>query len=300
MSAAVVASDREGQAPQVDRLYQAGAGLQVQIKERAMKNAIGWSRFAGLCMLACGMPVAVGQERAPAEKAQGTVHTPAVSAPAASALSVGTPEGLTKLFDKSEVWLDIKRNAVVVDGQICLTAGQLEMFACPKGTKEHESIVSLNCLAEHVHAGLLAAGAKPGTPVSFNPEYKAATGQIIDVYVLWKDANGEKQQARAQDWVKQTATGKAMQHDWVFAGSGFWKDPDTGLEHYRANGGDLICLSNFPTATLDLPIESSQANADLMFQAESEAIPPKGTKVRVVLIPRAAKGAAKAGEGSEK
>ena len=105
------------------------------------------------------------------------------------------PKGLVKLSKTNDVWLDTKRKAVVVDGQVCLREGRLEMFACSKGTKEHESIVAPNCQAQEVHAGLLAAGAKPGTPVSFNPEYKAATGQIVDVYVLWKDAAGEKHQA---------------------------------------------------------------------------------------------------------
>src|SRR5262245_3282513 len=197
-----------------------------------------------------------------------------------------TPEGLVKLSKTNDVWLDTKRKAVVIDGQVCLREGQLEMFACPKGTKEHESVVSLNCLAEEVHAGLLAVGAKPGTPVRFDPEYKAATGQIIDIYVLWKDAEGGKHQARAQDWIKNIKTQVAMTHDWVFAGSGFWKDEETGKEHYKANGGDLVCVSNFPTATLDLPIESSQANDELMFEAFAKNVPPRGTKVKVVLIPR--------------
>src|SRR5262245_58615076 len=196
------------------------------------------------------------------------------------------PDGLVKLSKTNDVWLDNKRKAVVVDGQVCLREGQLEMFACPKGTKEHESVVSLNCLAEEVHTGLLAAGGMPGTPVSFNPEYKAATGQIVDIYVLWKEADGTKKQARAQDWVKNVKADKAMSYDWVFAGSGFWKDEETGKEYYRANGGDLICVSNFPTATLDLPIESSQANDDLLFAAFTDHIPPRGTKVKVVLIPR--------------
>lgn len=196
---------------------------------------------------------------------------------------------LVKLSKTGEIWLDTKRKAVVVDGQVCLREGQLEMFACTKGTKEHESIVSVNCHAEEVHAGLLAAGAKPGSPVSFDPKYKAATGQIIDVYVLWKDAQGEKHQARAQDWIRDIKTQKPMSHDWVFAGSGFWKDPETGKEHYKAGGGDLICVSNFPTATLDLPIESSQANDNLLFEAFADRIPPRNTKIRVVLIPRQAK-----------
>jgi hypothetical protein len=198
------------------------------------------------------------------------------------------PSELTKLFPASDVWYDSKRKAVVVDGQVCLREGQLEMFACPKGTKEHESIVSLNCKAEDVHAGLLRAGAIPGKPVSFDPDYKPARGQVVDIFVLWKDDDGKKHQERAQEWVKDVKKDKAMSYDWVFAGSGFWKDDETGKEHYKANGGDLVCVSNFPTATLDLPIQSTDANDELMFVAYKEHIPPRGTKVRVVFIPRAA------------
>ncbi len=197
-----------------------------------------------------------------------------------------TPEGRVKLFPKSDVWLDKNRKAVVVDGQVCLREGQLEMFACPRGTKEHESIVALNCQSQDVHAGLLAAGAKPGSPARFDGEYHSATGQIVDIYVLWKDEQGDKRQARAQDWVKDVKAQKAMKFDWVFAGSGFWKDDETGQQHYKANSGDLVCVSNFPTATLDLPVESSQANEELMFAAFTDHIPPRGTKVRVVFIPR--------------
>ncbi len=200
-----------------------------------------------------------------------------------------TPAELTKLSPTGEVWFDKKRKAVVVDGQVCLREGQLEMFACPKGTKEHESVVSLNCKADEVHAGLLAAGAKPGKPVSFDPDYKAATGQVVDIYVLWKDEKGEKHQVRAQEWIKDAKKEKAMGYDWVFAGSGFWKDEETGMEHYKANGGDLVCVSNFPTAMLDLPIHSSDANDELLFVAYKDHVPARGTKVRVVFIPRVEK-----------
>ncbi len=62
-----------------------------------------------------------------------------------------------------------------------------------------------------------------------------------------------------------------------------WKDPDTGEERYLAESGDLICVSNFSTATLDVPLNSSQANSGLMFAAMTDAIPPEGTPVRLVL-----------------
>ena len=38
---------------------------------------------------------------------------------------------------------------------------------------------------------------------------------------------------------------------------------------------------------LDLPIESSQSNEALLYQARTEKIPPVGTKVALVLTPRA-------------
>jgi hypothetical protein len=173
-----------------------------------------------------------------------------------------------------------------MDGQICLTEGQLEMFACPKGSKEHESVVAVNVRPQFVHAALLRVGAKPGSTVKFDPKYAPATGQVIDIWVLWKDAHGENKKVRAQELIKQVSTGKPMPYNFVFAGSGFWTDEEDGKEYYHADGGDFICVSNFPTAMLDLPIESSKDNEHLQFVANTEKIPPKGTKVRLVLIPR--------------
>jgi hypothetical protein len=201
--------------------------------------------------------------------------------------ALGDPKGLTRVTKDYDIWIDEKRKAVIVDGEVCLREGQLEMFACPKGSKEHESVVAVNAKPRFVHAALLAVGAKSGTPVKFDPKYAPATGQIVDIWVLWKDEKGENQKIKAQEWIKQVKTGKAMPYNFVFAGSGFWKDDD-GKEYYYADGGDFICVSNFATAMLDLPVESSQDNTGLLFVANTEKIPPKGTKVRLVLMPRPA------------
>ena len=45
---------------------------------------------------------------------------------------------------------------------------------------------------------------------------------------------------------------------------------------YLANDGDVICVSNFDTAMLNLPIESSKNNDDLLFQAWTRAHPAAG------------------------
>jgi hypothetical protein len=198
----------------------------------------------------------------------------------------GAPPGAKPLSDKEKIWVDLKRNAVYVDGVVAMTDGPpIEMFACPAGTKEHESIVAVHAKSFMVHAGLLAAKAEAGRPVQIEPEYVPASGTKIDVLVEWIGADGKRHKAPAQNWVRHIRTGKALDQPWVFAGSGFWKD-DEGKEHYHADSGDLICVSNFQTAMLDLPVASSKANADLLYEAFTENIPPKGTPVRLVLLPR--------------
>ncbi len=194
--------------------------------------------------------------------------------------------GLTRLDPVKPLWLDPGNKRVVMVGQVCQTDAPLEMFACLRNTKEHEAVVTVDVVAMAVHAGLLHLGAKVGGPVRFDPGYVPASGTEIEVTILWKNQQGERQTARAQDWILDPETGQAMAHPWVFAGSGFWEDERTGQKYYQADGGDFICVSNFPSAMLDLPIESSQADSQLLFRAFTERIPPLGTPVTLVLTPK--------------
>jgi hypothetical protein len=196
------------------------------------------------------------------------------------------PPGLKRLAPDGKVWLDVKNKRLVMLGEVCLREGQLEMFACLKGTKEHESILAVPTKAQVVHAALVALGADPGAPAQFAPQYKAAHGPRVDVTLFWTDEKGERHRAPAQEWIRNVKTGKPMSEFWVFGGSGFWKDEMTGEEFYKAEDGDFICISNFNSAMLDLPIESSQSNESLLFEAFTKHIPPTGTKVSVVLTPR--------------
>ncbi|MBN1393808.1 MAG: hypothetical protein JW959_02085 [Pirellulales bacterium] len=199
---------------------------------------------------------------------------------------VDHPDRLKQVNPEATVWVDPVEKRVVLQGQVCQRDALLEMFACLANTKEHESIVSIPCQAFAVHAALLAVGAKPGKTVQYDPEYVPASGAEIEIAVRWKDEKGEVRQARAQDWIRDIKTGKAMQHPWVFAGSGFWTDGETGKRYYEAESGDFICVSNFSSAMLDLPVKSSKENNELAFRAFTERIPPLGTPVTLVLTPK--------------
>ena len=194
--------------------------------------------------------------------------------------------GLKRLTPQYEVWIDTKQKQVVMNGIVVLRAGPLELFACLKHTKEHEAIIACETKAYVVHAALLACGATTGNPAKFLPEFKPASGMEVDVLVSWKDEKGESHEMDARKWIRNVRTGKSLDYPWVFGGSGFWTDPADGKQYYQAEEGDFICISNFSTAMLDLPIESSQTNASLLFEAFTDNIPAEGTKIVLTLRPK--------------
>lgn len=261
-------------------------------------------------------------------------------------------EKLTPLNPQGTVLLDKPGKRLVLKGEVCLRSGVLEMLACLKRTKEHEAIFAIDTKAQIVHAGLIALGFEPGKPVQFQPEYRPASGPVVDIFVSWTDDAGKRQRVPARTlvrnsvrryWVeplpklppdlkipddgelrwdgkrnellwygamsdmqrddllklstdaayqkairsfhKQTQV-QELKADWVFGGSGFYVDPDTGARFYQAEEGNLICVANFTSATLDLSIPSSATNDDLLYEAYTERLPAVGTPVLIELMPR--------------
>ena len=260
-------------------------------------------------------------------------------------------DSLKPLNKAGTVLLDSKGKRLLLKSEVVLREGLLELLVCLKGSKEHESILSVDSQAQIVHAGLLALGAKTGSPVRWQPEFQAATGQPIDIFFTWTDEDGKLHRDAAQSWVRHATrryfvekfdpapTGfklpadtdlkwdernrellwyghmseaqrdevlkiskdarfqkaiqsffkntqiRQMDANWVFAGSYFQTDEKTGEKFYQAESGDLICVANFASATLDISATSSATNDDLMFEAFTERIPPAGTKVTIELVP---------------
>ncbi|MBI1918910.1 MAG: hypothetical protein HYS12_29830, partial [Planctomycetes bacterium] len=178
-----------------------------------------------------------------------------------------------------------QKRRVLVGASICLQKGPLEQLLTRKDTKEHEAVLSADIDARELHKALLLAGARAGAPVKFGPPYKAASGQTIKITCEY-EAKGKVVSVRAQEWVRDANTKKILNHDWVFAGSRLVPNPlDPNKLIYLANDGDVVCVSNFESALLDLPIKSSKANSELVFEANTERIPPVGTKVTVIFEP---------------
>ncbi len=194
---------------------------------------------------------------------------------------------LKQLHPQFPVWLDRKHNRVVMVGAVCQRQAPLELLACPLGSKEHESILVLAVKPSLVHIGLLALGAEPGHPVQFQPKFVPPSGPEVEVTLVWQDDKGVRHSARAQEWVRNSKTGQAMDFPFVFAGSDWIDNPYTRRKEYRADvEGYLICVSNFPGALLDVAAASSADDSELLFDAFTERIPRKGTPVTIILSPK--------------
>src|SRR5579875_861775 len=130
-----------------------------------------------------------------------------------------------------------KKRRVLVGAEVCLREGPLEQLLCRKQTKEHEAILTADVDARNIHAALIAAGAKEGSPVRFVPRYQPASGTTIKVSLQYKNKDGKLVTEPAQSWIKNAKTNQLLQSDWVFAGSRLVTnplDPD-GQKYYLAN-----------------------------------------------------------------
>ncbi len=196
------------------------------------------------------------------------------------------------------LWFDVKTKRVVLKARVVLREGVLEHLLCLKGTKEHEAILATDAAPYQIHALLLTTGAEAGHPVRFAPRFEPPTGSPIAIELRWRQ-DGQIHHSDARQWVKDEKAQKPLGIDWVFGGSDFYDDPVSKKPRYAADDGDLFTVANFANAILDLPIASSANDADRVFSANTEKLPPLGTEVFLLMGPRSAKASPKSKAGAK-
>lgn len=197
-----------------------------------------------------------------------------------------------------------------VDATVCLDSGYLELIACTKNSKEHESIIAVNAKAAHIHAALLLLRANPGSPAMMRRTEDGkwldiiASGSEVDVFLVFKDDKGEMnehpiskfiQRAKAEeDYIPNAAArnaednGRFPTHTFLFAGSQIYKGDDGKARYLSDESGNVISLSSFGDELLCLPGKHSQDNAALSWEIDPEHLPPVGTNVILRLKPKQA------------
>lgn len=215
-------------------------------------------------------------------------------APAGGPRKPGAAPKRKGLVQLPHLRVDLVKREVIFDANVCLRKGFLELLVCrrpAKGvqSKEHESILSTDARGADIHAALMLLGLTRGKPAELMPAREGQRGVALPprgpelkVILRWKDADGKQHQAEPAKWLAAPKGRKQPPTDkWVFVGSEIMPDG----KYWADSSGDIISLSNFASAVIDVPFKSTSVNDFLEFITNAEAIPPKGTRVEVVLTP---------------
>lgn len=185
------------------------------------------------------------------------------------------------------VWIDWQRREVQVQTRVVLRAGPLEFLACLAG-KEHESVVRFEASAVHLYMALGLLGLLPGHPPTWDPQsgaYGPPAGDLLDLSWQWHE-QGRTRIAEAYDWLRDVEYARPpLARPWVFAGS--IKLPDGGLAADLSGVG--VALVDFPDSLISLSRRHPSRYGALWAEANTPAIPPVGTPVRLVMRPAAAR-----------
>ncbi len=186
--------------------------------------------------------------------------------------------------------LNMKEKYIDLKGKVCLREGLLELVATVPAGKEHESILSLKTVPSQVHAALLMLGLKPGHPGRWVYEKEKVTavdpaGDRVKISLRWQQ-QGQWVERPINDFILNSKTRKHLDSDeFVFAGSHVHK-PQEGDPVYLADQtGDVVALVSFDTELLALPKAASNANDEVFWIADTQALPELGTEVVLRLRP---------------
>lgn len=208
------------------------------------------------------------------------------------------------------VTINLEGRFVDIEAVICLDRGMLELVACTKGSKEHESIVAIEARPMHIHTALLLLGTKAGNPAILRPPRGEEQGWInqpprgggVEVFLVFPDKAGKlaehpisrfitrspaEAEVRRDDPADQRKDGTFPTHTFLFAGSRLVGDGPDPRRYLSDESGNVISVVTFGDELLCLPeIHSDQKNS-LEWQVNAAGLPAVGTQVTLRLRPQA-------------
>ena len=211
-----------------------------------------------------------------------------------------------------------KERYVDVDATVCLDAGFLELIACTKDSKEHESIISVDAKPSYIHAALLLLRAQPGNPSMAKKledgswTHMPPSGSDVDASLVFKNEKGELKERPISDFIMRgqeedvygpdavktppEERGRFLTSTFLFAGSQLYKGEDGKARYLSDQSGHVISLATFGDELLCLPGKHSHENSALAWEVDPTHLPALGTKVILRLRPKQPEQAAPDGE----
>ena len=208
------------------------------------------------------------------------------------------------LYELGAVTIDAKSRTVRCSGRVNMAeGGPIELLACLPRGKVHESVLTLDVEPLDLQVALLLLGLEPGrNPAAQypdgSPELEKAPGDMVEVCVEWQEPAPEGTdkvtvRRRADELLYNVAARQPLDATtWAFVGSCWVR------ERFGADiEGSLIATYHDPLAILELPV--GLVNDDTWCTVRSDAVPPAGTKVELIIQQPAESKSSPAKEGSD-
>lgn len=206
--------------------------------------------------------------------------------PAAPAMQEVSPG----VYQLGKMRLDKKNRSASFPASVNMASGIVEyLLVSPQGAT-HESVLVTEVEPSDLHFVMLLLGAKgsgataadpqSGGPPQINADYLKSAPQIkgdpVTLTLKWTEAGKEKT-ARAEDWLRNTETGKpASRGPWTYTGSMF------GGDRFLAQvEGCFAALLTYPSALINNPRKGN--HNDQVWEINKKAIPPRDTPVEMTI-----------------
>ncbi len=166
-----------------------------------------------------------------------------------------------------------KGKRIEIDGKFCLDSGLIEYLAVLKGGKEYESILSFDCSAINLNLALIGSGFKSAGGVKKIGDPDTPKGDPLYLHLEWKTKDGKLKKVRAEDLLWNKITKKPMRKAvWVFTGSHFQKDEETGKLVFMAESErKLIAVYRDPAAMFNNPLDTG--DDDIYYMVNEKVVP---------------------------
>lgn len=182
------------------------------------------------------------------------------------------------VYRLGKVDIDLNKKVITLYGKVNMTAGIIELLACTKIGKVHESLLVMDVEPIHLQTALILLGLEFGGGVRFQGDPLTPKGDKVQIWIEWNSGT-EVKRHRAEDLIYDRPKQSSMPHiDWVFTGSRI----KNGVFMSQASG-TLITTFRDPDSIIDNPLP--EGADDTVYIVNSQLVPPKGTDIKMIIIP---------------
>jgi hypothetical protein len=159
-----------------------------------------------------------------------------------------------------------------------MTGGVVELLACSRNGKTHESVLVVEGEPYHIQVGLLLLGLEATRrPLKFQGDPTTPIGDSVEVTVSWLDSLGRSTTVRGEDLILDLSRRRPMPRTpWIFVGS---RVVDGRFQ--AQDEGSIITTYHDPATLVDNPLAGGAD--DTIYGPNPAVVPRVGTPVNVTI-----------------